>query len=219
MISDHANGNITCLILPIFPRADFSDPCNDIAKEVRVVVTGNPLENGSNPFQPHSRIDAGLGQRGHLPILLPIKLHEDQVPELQKPVALTGNPAIGPPASNSVPLIDDNLRAGTARPRLSHGPKIVLLAQSNNPLRWDSHLSMPDVKSLFILLVDGNPELFLGKTQMMGKQIPPELNGTLFEIVPEGKIPQHLEKGMVAGRLSYIFQVVVFSPRPYTLLR
>ncbi len=54
---------------------------------------------------------------------------------------------------------------------------------------------------------------------MMRKQIPPEFNGILFEIVPEGEIPQHLEKGVMARRLSHILQVVVLSPRPYTLLR
>jgi hypothetical protein len=41
---------------------------------------------------------------------------------------------------------------------------------------------------------------------------------SFLEIIAEGKIAQHLEKGMVPGGVADVFQVVVLAPGPDAFL-
>ncbi len=52
----------------------------------------------------------------------------------------------------------------------------------------------------------------------MGQQVPGELDGTLLEVVAEGKIAQHLEERVMAGGVADVFQVVVLAAGPHALL-
>ena len=49
-------------------------------------------------------------------------------------------------------------------------------------------------------------------------QLPGEGNGIFFEIIAEGEISQHLEKGVMPVGKTDIFEIVVFSSRPHALL-
>ena len=54
---------------------------------------------------------------------------------------------------------------------------------------------------------------------MADQEVPPHLNGTFLEIVPEREISQHLEEGMVPSRLPHILQIIMLPSCPDTLLR
>ena len=77
---------------------------------------------------------------------------------------------------------------------------------------------MPDPEGLVIVLIDGDPESLLRQPHDVGEVLPRPGDGLFLEVIAEGKVSQHLEEGMVARRHPDVFQVVVLSPRPDTLL-
>ena len=50
-------------------------------------------------------------------------------------------------------------------------------------------------------------------------QLPGERDGVLLEIIAEGKIPQHLEKSVMAIGEADVFEVVVLAAGAHALLR
>ena len=144
-----------------------------------------------------------------LSLLIPVKLHKDEVPEFQIAVAVTSHTAIRTAAADPFSLVDDDLRAGTAGTGLPHGPEIVFLSQPDDPVLWNADLS-PEMEGLIVFEIDGDPHLLLGQSPLTDEKVPPHLNGTLFEIIAEGEIAEHLKKGMVPCRYSDIFEIVMF---------
>jgi hypothetical protein len=145
-----------------------------------------------------------------------VELHEDQVPELQEAIAIAPNLAVGSTTTYGFSLIDHNLRAGSARARIAHGPEIVLLPQPDDAILGDN-LS-PEVEGFVIVEIDRDPHLILGQTPLMDQKIPSHLDGPFFEIISKGEVSQHLKEGMVSGRLPHILQIVVFSSSSNALL-
>jgi len=58
----------------------------------------------------------------------------------------------------------------------------------------------------------------LGQAEGARHEIIRIANGVLFEVVPEGEVTEHFEKGMVTGAWADIFEVVVFSRNPHASL-
>jgi hypothetical protein len=77
---------------------------------------------------------------------------------------------------------------------------------------------VPQIVGLVVIQVDRRPELVGRQPVPVGQQIPGEIDSLFLEVVAEGKVAQHLEKGMVPGRVAHIFQVVVFAAGPHALL-
>ncbi|EKD36680.1 MAG: hypothetical protein ACD_75C01413G0001 [uncultured bacterium] len=71
---------------------------------------------------------------------------------------------------------------------------------------------------LVIVLIDRDPEFLRIDAKFNGKKIPGETDGFFLEIVAEGKVAEHFEKGMVPGGVSDIFQIVVLAAGPDTPL-
>ena len=65
---------------------------------------------------------------------------------------------------------------------------------------------------------DGDPEFLCRDGQLPGKELPGIMDGLFLEIVTETEIAQHLEKSVVAGGVSHVFQVVVFAPGAHAAL-
>ena len=65
---------------------------------------------------------------------------------------------------------------------------------------------------------DRGPEALRGQLVVLGQELPGHFNGPVLEIIPEGKVPQHLEKGVVPGGVADVFEVVVLAPGPDALL-
>src|SRR5690606_37872672 len=62
------------------------------------------------------------------------------------------------------------------------------------------------------------PEAFFGKLQDFCQELPGVFNSIALEIVPKAEITQHFKEGMVAGGITHIFQVIMFTTSPYTAL-
>ena len=218
MIGDDADGDVVIFIFLVGPAADLSDKTDDPGEEVGVVVALHPLDHGGQPLQPHPRIDVRPRQGGHLPGGVPVELGEDEIPDLEMPVAFALHAACRISAARPLPLVEEDLGTGAAGAGLPHHPEIALLPHADDPLRRHAHVLMPDFEGLVIVLVDGDPEFLLRQSHDFGEILPRPGDRLFLEVIPEGKVSQHLEEGVVARRHPDVFQIVVLPPRPDALL-
>ena len=68
-------------------------------------------------------------------------------------------------------------------------------------------------------LIDRGVETLGGKLPAFDKQLPSPGDGFLLEIIPEGPVPEHLEKGVVVGIEAHILKVVMLPAGTDALLR
>src|SRR5690606_32647894 len=127
-------------------------------------------------------------------------LHEDEVPDFQELAPVTTlDELLQTDRAPHLPLRPEivvNLRAGTAGPRFSHLPEVVLVAQPEDP-RWRYPRDLlPELRRLIVGVVDGNPQLLGRHPQLDGEELPGEANRVALEVVAEGEVPQHLEEGV-----------------------
>ena len=94
------------------------------AEQIRIVVRVHALQDRRDALQAHAGIDGGLRQVDAVAGLDLLVLHEDEIPELEEPVAVLVR-AAGRAARRGVALIDEDLRARAARAGIAHLPEIV----------------------------------------------------------------------------------------------
>src|SRR6202521_2443378 len=156
-----------------------------------------------NSLETHAGVDAFLGERGPHAGLVPIPCDEDEVPDLEKAVTMLAvGPAVGPPAAVLLAPVVVALGVRSTRPGGTRGPEVVLITKAPNPLGRDAGL-LPDLEALVIVVVDPGPEPLLFELQVFGQEFVRVGNGLLLEVVAEGEVPQHLEKGEVMAIVPY----------------
>ena len=90
--------------------------------------------------------------------------------------------------------------AGTA----ADFPPVIL--QAHNAFIRNAHLT-PQSIGFVILGMDGNPQLISGQLQFFSQKFPAPGNNFLFKVVTKGEIAQHFKISMVAGSVTYIFNI------------
>ncbi len=168
MISNNPHSCIVSSVIIIGPARKFNDPVNEWSKEIAVEIIIFALKNSSNPLQPHAGINGGLGQLCHGAVCIPIKLHKNQIPELQKAVTVATNCTVRIIASVFRALVNMDLRAGTTGTGIAHCPEIICLTQANNATLGQIFYLFPEFIGLIIFPENRNPELFRVKTQLLG---------------------------------------------------
>ena len=232
MIRHHAKG-IVGLIAQLGTVASarhFLQGADDRHKQVRIVVAVLILHHRRDAFEPGAGIHMLRPQRQQGAIRLTVELDEDQVPQLDETGAapihratVTGNVFH---VTSIRPQVDVNLATGSTGTRRAHLPEIFLLAAAQHAIRRKGSHPGPE---RFGLLGRGGPILCIaGKYRgpqavgveaiHLGEELPGPFDGLCLEVVAEGPIPQHLEKGMVVGINAHLFQIVVLAADPDALL-
>src|SRR5215207_5355699 len=67
---------------------DFLNPLHETSEQIGVIVVGYTLKYRGDTLEAHSGIDRGFRKRHKRPILLPVELHEHEIPDLEKPSRL-----------------------------------------------------------------------------------------------------------------------------------
>ena len=65
--------------------------------------------------------------------------------------------------------------------------------------------------SLIVPVMDRRPDAVLLQTQILRHELPGVRDRLRLEVVAEGKISQHLEKGVMPGCDAYLLEVVVLA--------
>ena len=118
-LSDGLSRSVVCV-----SRAAARDQRDE---EVDLVIRMHVLQHGGEALEAHAGVDARLGQRRHreaVGALLPVELHEHEVPDLDVAVAF-GVGRARRPAEHVRTVVVEDLRAGTARARVGHLPEVV----------------------------------------------------------------------------------------------
>ena len=198
---------------------------DQILEQVNLVIRMHMLQHCRNPLQAHAGIDTGLGQARHVAVGLTVELHEHQVPDLDVAVTV-GIGRTGRAAGNVRAMVVEDFRARAAGAGIGHLPEIVggvlgtlVVTDAHDALFGHADFVGPDVVGLVVIDVDRNPELVFGQTVNAGQQFPGVFDCVMLEIVTKREVAEHLEKRMVARRITDVFQVVVLAAGAHAALR
>ncbi len=187
-------------------------------EEIDVVIVVDALQDGRNPLQTHAGINGGLGEIFARAIGLLVELHENEVPDFDEPVAILIR-AAGRASGNAFAMIIEDFGTRAARTGVTHGPEIVRCADPDDPGILEAGDLFPERCGFIVFGIDRDEEFFRVEREFLGAQLPTECDCVFLEIVAEGKIPEHFEKGMVAGRVADIVEVIVLAAGANAFLR
>src|SRR5690606_647911 len=129
--------------LPIFPvggSGSIGNIRDNWLEYVRIVIRVLALDNANQPFKPHPGIHVLGWERLERTILLPVELHEYQVPNLNdlRVVSIDQGFPVYRAALAIRPAIHMDLRAGPTWPRIAHFPKVILLVAQEDTFFRDN---------------------------------------------------------------------------------
>ncbi len=181
------------------------DPLHDQLIAVGVVDRRNLLQDPRASLETEPRVDVLLRERHERAVGLQLVLHEDEVPELEEPLAArAAGQAVGRAAAHlRAPVVVD-LRVGPAGPGAADGPEVLRGGQRHDALgrhadglpQIDRDLVGPELQ-LGVTRVDADPEPVPVEPHPLLHELRRELDRTLLEVLPEREVPEHLEEGEV----------------------
>ena len=186
--------------------------------QVDFVIVVLALQHGGQPLQPHAGVDGGAGQGNALLRRHLLELHEDQVPDLDEPVAVLVR-AAGRAAGDAVAVVEEDFRARPAGAGIAHRPEIVRGRDAQDSAFGQAGDLLPERRRLVVLGIDRDQQPVLRQAVFAGNQVPGELDREVLEVVAEGEIAQHLEEGVVPRGVADILQVVVLAAGAHAFLR
>ncbi len=188
-----------------------------MAEQVGFEIAVHALQHGGDALQPHAGIDRGLGQVEPLAAGQLLILHEDQIPDFDKAVAvLVGRTRRA--AGNLRTMVVEDFGTGAAGPGVAHRPEIGVGGDADDlPVRQAGDLA-PQPEGLVVIGIDGDHQPVLGQPQIAGEQFPGKTDRVFLEIIAEGEIPQHLEESEMAGGIADIVEVVMLAPGAHAFL-
>ena len=198
-------------------RGGVGDRGDEHAEQVDVVVRRHALQQRGGALEPHAGVDRRARQHAALVLRHLLVLHEDEVPELQEPVAVLVR-AAGRAAGERVALVVEDLRAGPARPGLAHRPEIVRRRDADDLRLGQAGDLLPESEGLVVVVVDGDEKLLDRQLEGLGDQVPGELDRHVLEVIAEREIAEHLEERVVARGIADVVEVVVLAAGAHAFL-
>ena len=203
MVGADPDGHVVCLVLTVGLARRLADGVQDPAVGVDLEHIVHALHHAGEPLQPHAGIDIFLFQFGIVAVPVVIELGKDVVPDLHIPVAVAAGTAVGRAAAVLCAAVEIDLGAGTAGTRAVF-PEVVGFAEFGDALGGDADHLVPELERLVVALVHRRPEQLRrdGEPVGRGQELPRPRNCLAFEVIPERKVPQHLEKRAVPRGVS-----------------
>ena len=186
------------------------------AHRVGVIIVVLALQQRANPLKPHTGVDRLHVERPHRTILELLVLHENDIPDLNEPVAVLLRRARRT-TPDMVAVIIEDFGARPARPRGTHLPEIVRRRDANDPIFRHADL-FPDFKGFIVGVIDGRQKTTFVDPKVIREQIPGVWDGFILEVVAKGEIAEHLKESVMPRRVANIVQVVVLATCPHALL-
>ena len=183
----------------------------------RVVVIG-ALQQRRNSLDPHASVDRLVRQRLAGAVFKLLVLHEDEVPDFNKTVAIflrrsrRATPDV-------IPVVIENLGARPAGAGWASGPEVVVSGDANDALIWQAGMGLPDFNGFFISMINGDQQAVRVNAKLFGQQVPSKGDRLGLEIVAKAEVAQHLEKRVVPRGITDVVEVIVLAARPHTFLR
>ena len=216
MVGDHPVADRVRALYRFIGR--ISRGLDQVIHQIRVVIIMLSLQHGTDTFQPHAGINAGLGQVNARAIGLLLILHEHQIPNLDKAITILIG-AAGRAARNALAMVEENLRTRAARTGIAHRPEIITGRDADNLIFRQTGDFLPQRISLIVFGINRGQQFLSRQLQLFGQEVPRIVNGLFLEIITEGKITQHLKKRVMARRIADIVEVIMLPAGAHAFLR
>ena len=125
----------------------------------------------------------------------------------------------GRAAPDVLAAVDEDLRARPARAGIAHRPEIIRGRDADDAVVREAGDLLPVAGRLVVVVIDGDEQLVLLQPELLGDQVPGELDRALLEVVAEREIAEHLEEGEMARGVADIVEVVVLAAGAHAFLR
>ena len=185
-------------------------------EQVGVIVIVAALQQRANTLKPHAGVDGLHIQRTHRTVFELFVLHENDVPNLNETVAIflwrTGRSA-----PDVVAVVIEDFGARTARAGWPHLPEVIRGRDTDDPILRHTAF-FPDLKRFVIGVINGGQQTRFIDAEFFGDEFPGKRNGLFLEVVPKGKVTQHLKECVVARRVADVVQIVMLAARSDTFL-
>ena len=191
---------------------------NQRLEQIDLVIGVHALEDRRHALQAHAGVDRGLGQVDAIAGAALLVLHEHEIPEFQEAVAVRIGTARGA-ARDLVALVEEDLRAGSARARVTRRPEIVAGGDTDDLVVREARHLLPDAVGVLIVMVDGDQQTLGIERVVLGDELPRQRDRPLLEVVAEGEVAEHLEERVMPGGVADVVEVVVLAARAHALLR
>src|SRR5205809_6140849 len=109
---------------------------------------------------------------------------------LRPPVTLAGGARARPPgrllrAREVIALVEMDLRARAARPRVAHRPEVVLLPQAEDPVVREAGHLLPDPERVVVVRDDSRRDAPPDETEVARAELPVEADRLRLDVVTE----------------------------------
>ena len=185
--------------------------------QVGVEVVVLALQHRADALEPHAGVDRGAGQRVAGPVLVLLELHEDEVPDLDEPVAVLVGAARRATGDLRAVVVED-LRARAAGAGRAHHPEIVGGGDADDALVGEARDLPPELGRRVVVVEDGDEEPLLRQGEVAGQELPGVGDRQFLEVVAEREVAEHLEEGVMAGGVADVVEVVVLAPGAHAFL-
>ena len=195
------------------------DRLDQRGEQIDLVVVVGALQHRGHALDAHAGIDRGPRQidppatAGKL-----LVLHEHEVPDFDEAVAL-GLRRARRSAPDMIAVIVEDFRAGAARTGVAHGPEIIGAGDAGDFAFGQAGDLLPQLERFVVVDIDGDHQPFFGNAELLGHQVPGELDGAVLEVVAEREVAEHLEESVVACGVADIVEVVVLAAGAHAFLR
>ena len=216
MVRDDAERGYSLLVRPAAERR--SGGIDQITKQVGLEHAVDALQDAGHAFQPEAGVDRGTRQRLALLLRHLLELHEHEIPEFEKAIAVLFWTA-GRAAPDVLAAIDKNFRARPARAGIAHRPEIIRGRNADDAVVREAGDLLPVVRRLVVVVIDGDQQLVLFQPELLGDQLPGEFDRAFLEIIAEREIAEHFEEGEMARGVADIVEVVVLAAGAHAFLR
>src|SRR6185437_7778446 len=176
-------------------------------------------------FEARACIHGWFGQRLERATCVAVKLHEDEIPDFDVAAAIAAELAIWVAlVGGGTTHIVVNFAAGATGADIAHGPEIFLEAGDFDHAVFRRANLDPEAGCVMVgWQFPAGPDFGAaehGEIKLIernsvpsgrGDQLPGVGDGFLLEIIAEGEIAEHLEKGVVAIGETDVFEIVVLA--------
>ena len=208
VVGDDAQGNVVPVALAVVRAGELRDLVGDVHNGIDIEEAVHALADAGEALEAHAGVDILLRELGVVALAVGVELGKDVVPDLDVPVAVAADGAVGLAAAVFLAAVVIYLRAGAAGAGAVL-PEVVGLAEAEDTLGRYAYLVAPDVEGLVVVLVDGRvqPVGVDADPVRAREELPAPGDGLVLEVVAEGEVAEHLEVGAVARGLAYILDI------------
>ena len=206
MVGDQTDGYVFCIILLIFYICKFTD---FVAKCLKCIYIKNRiyiLDNNSQTLQSHTGINVLLLQLSVISFSVVLKLGKYVVPYFHVTVALTSDRTSRFAAAVFLTAVIVDLRTRTAR-ACTMLPEVVFFSKTEDTLRCNADLFVPDLERFLIVLVNRRIQSFRVQSDYLGQKLPGPGDRFVFEIIAERKVTQHFKEGTMSCCFTYVLDI------------